>query len=184
MTTRPLAVLPALALLLPAPAWSAHGEPEVSGTTCTLAATGEPEGSVRSGVVSAGPWVSTSPGAAVVSVACSVQVGTDNPAEPDAARVDARGGLLAPTPVSYGAQATDTNVFVCTEITVHWPPDPPTVYPYDADPHRPGAQCARAQHSSNALVVVDIAPSNPASWWCVRVDHGLPPYGYQEVCKP
>jgi hypothetical protein len=179
----PLVLLLAATAALTAPAASAERGDAV-GATCGLAAYAALGSDVRTGVVMSGPWQPGQNGSTVLAVACSVQVGSDDPSAPDAARASAQGPLLAPTPVSYGVPGVGLDVFVCTEVTVFTPPQPPTVQYYDADPQKPGPQCRKATTKKNEVVVVDVAPSDPTTWWCVRVDHGLPPYGYQEICNP
>jgi hypothetical protein len=187
VNARPLPLLLVLAALpaLHVPAASAaDGGGDIVGATCGLAAYAAAGSDVRTGVVMSGPWYPTRNGVTVLAVACSVQVGSDDPFAPDAARVSAAGSVLAPTPVSYGVPNVGLDVFVCTEVTVFMPPQAPTVEYYDADPKQPGPQCRKATTKKNEVLVVDVAPSDPTTWWCVRVDHGLPPYGYQEVCNP
>jgi hypothetical protein len=182
VTRRPLAALAAVAPLLVLPAATAGtGADVLAGTTCALVATAGQDR--HDGHVTSGPW-ETGPGSTVIGFACSVQVGSDDPAAPDAARVEAAGNVLPPAPVSYLVGQVDEPVFVCTEVVVVTPPGMPHVERYDADPTRPGPQCRKAERHDDGVATLDVAPADPTTIWCVRVDDERLPYGYQEVCNP
>ncbi len=185
---RALPLAAAAALLLPAPAVAAPAPNEppmlVAGASCGLVVASQgPQSHV--GVVNAGPVTAQSTDGAEASagITCSVRVGDDSSSY-EVYRTSAPSGTLPPQAVVLHAKAT-AQLLVCTEITVRRPPGPTTVVPYDADPAKPGPQCRKAQASGDAVLVANVAPSDPMAWWCLRVRAPeIPEYGYQDVCNP
>ena len=192
MNARALAAGAALALLLPAPAARA-GVDNVAGTTCSLVGTVEQAPPSQEeqkprvehhGWVTSGPWVTTRAGGRVISVTCTFQVGSDDPAAPDLLRVSAAGGYLPPSDVSFATSSAEP-VFLCTEVVVHNPPSPPDPpRHYDADPGKPGAQCQKAERREGSMAVFEIAPSSAVLYGCVYAEDENLPRGYVGGCNP
>jgi hypothetical protein len=183
--TVPLAALALAASFVGVP--PAHAETggfAVVGASCGMVTTAPepgPEGRYESGTLTAGPFVvaRTDGRQATVVVTCSVQLGSDNPAAPD---VFSRTGPSAFVAAVAYANPENANVFLCTEVTVYWPPELPYHGSYDADPVKPGAQCSQ-QRRGDSVVSFGIVPSDPMELWCVRVDD-VPVLGSGSVCNP
>lgn len=182
------------ACLVPAPA--AADEDAGSGLSCGVVATHTEGSNAIVAVVEAGPWYAHRSGPDVtVVLSCRLELEVHG-ARWEVDRVEGWStttgvATVPPTVRSFstaGVSNADTNLWVCTEVTVYDPGrnPPATVHQVDADGDPTnGAQCQKTKPAGDDLVYV---------WWtpptqyngdrCFVVRHGMYPPVPEGACSP
>ena len=180
--------------LLPAPAAADHDAG--SGLSCGVAASHVDGTNAVVAVVEGGPWYAHRSGPGVeVTLSCRLEMEVDG-YRWEVARVESGSATtgvatVPPTVQTFayaGASNANTNIWVCTEVTVYDPGRSPaaTVRQVDADGNPSnGAQCQKTEPDGDERVYV---------WWtpptqhngdrCFVVRHGMYPPLPEGACSP